>query len=99
MPQVIYDRSSVYYRTQQTSTYLGYWVPPAVVPTDTDVLIEITPRYESRPDLLSFDLYGTPRLWWIFSMINPDLLRDPINDMKAGLQIYVPTKTTVIGYL
>lgn len=99
MPQVIYDRSSIYSRTPQTTSYLGYWVPPAVGPADTDVLIELTSRYEGRPDLLSFDLYGTPRLWWVFAMINPDLIRDPLSDMRSGLQIYVPTKTAVIGYL
>jgi len=95
----IYNRSSVYYLTPQTSSYLGYWVPPPVAPANTDVLIELTARYENRPDLLSFDLYGTPRLWWTFAMVNPDLLRDPINDMRAGLQIYVPSKVSLSGYL
>jgi hypothetical protein len=99
MAVVNYDRSSVYYRTPQSTTYLGYWIPPTVGPASTDVLIELTPRYEGRPDLLSFDLYGTPRLWWTFSLVNPDLLKDPLGDMKAGLQIYVPTKTSVLGYL
>lgn len=95
----IYNRSSPYYFTPQTSSYLDYWIPPPVAATNTDVLIELTARYENRPDLLSFDLYGTPRLWWTFAMVNPDLLRDPINDMRAGLQIYVPSKVSLSGYL
>jgi hypothetical protein len=99
MPEVIYSKSSPYYQTPQTSTYLEAWQPPPVAPSQTDVLVEITSRYARRPDLLSFDLYGTPNLWWTFAMVNPDAIRDPINDMVAGLQIYVPSRTTLSGYL
>lgn len=99
MAQVTYARSSVYYQTPQTTGYLGYWAPPSLAPDPNDVLIQLTSRYERRPDLLSFDLYGTPNLWWTFAMVNPDTLRDPINDMVTGLQIYVPSKTSLSGYL
>ena len=95
----VYQRTSPYYYTPQTSTYLGYWSPPLIAPDLTDTLIQLSSRYQNRPDLLSYDLYGTPRLWWIFSMRNPDKIRDPIWDMVNGLQIYVPSNTTAQGYL
>lgn len=94
-----YQRTSPYYYTPQTSRYLGYWKPPSVMSDPSDILIQITSRYQNRPDLLSYDLYGTPRLWWIFAMRNPDQIRDPIWDMTGGLQIYVPSGTVAQGYL
>lgn len=99
MTKVTYQPSSPYYGTPQTSTYLGIWVPPSVGPSITDVLIEVDHKYTNRPDLLSYDLYGTSRLWWVFSMVNPDQFSDPIYDLVAGMQIYVPSSTTVQGYI
>ena len=96
---VKYSSTSPYYYTPQTSSYLSYWVPPSIGPSITDQQITLTSRYNNRPDLLSFDLYGTNRLYWIFSMVNPDLIKDPINDMVAGLTIYVPTTSSVQSYI
>jgi hypothetical protein len=99
MTSATYQRTSPYYHTPQSSNYLGVWVPPAVGRSPTDSLITLGGRYIHRPDLLSYDLYGTPRLWWIFSMVNPDSIRDPIYDMVDGLTIYVPSNTSVQGLL
>ena len=96
---VTYQRTSPYYNTPQTGTYLGYWNPPSVMTDPSDTLIQLTSRYQNRPDLLSYDLYGTPRLWWIFAMRNPDQIKDPIWDMTSDLQIYVPSNTVAQGYL
>ena len=99
MSIVTYQHNSPYYNTPQTTSYLGYWVPPAVSRSATDTLIEIEPRHNNRPDILSYDLYGTSRLWWIFAMMNPDQLVDPIYDLVSGMQIYVPSNITIQGYL
>jgi len=40
--------------------------------------------------LLAFDLYGTPRLWWVFAQRNPDQIEDPIYDFKPGVTIQLP---------
>lgn len=99
MAQVSYPQNSPYSLTPQNSSYLMYWTPPAVSRSSTDTLITLSPRYTNRPDLLSSDLYGTPRLWWIFAMINPDTIRDPLFDFRPGVQIYVPSNVSVQGYL
>ena len=99
MTTVTYQPSSPYYNTAQNSSYLGYWTPPAISRKVTDVLITLDARYLNRPDLLSYDLYGTPRLWWTFAMLNPDQIRDPIYDMVTGMSIYVASNTTIQGYL
>lgn len=55
----------------------------------------INAMYSERPDLLAFDLYGSTRLWWVFSLRNPDVLKDPIRDFKEGVTIFLPTSENV----
>ena len=54
--------------------------------------IIVESKYEARPDVLANDLYGNPRLWWVFAEFNQDKLIDPILDLKAGMEIIVPEK-------
>ena len=61
------------------------------VPADEDdVVYEIEAQYHQRPDLLAYDMYGNPKLWWIYSQRNMDILKDPIFDFTAGTKIYLP---------
>jgi hypothetical protein len=61
------------------------------VPKDTtDVKFSVTSQYAHRPDLLAYDLYQNVNLWWVFAVRNPDVLQDPVFDMAAGVQIYLP---------
>ena len=60
---------------------------------DESYTIERT--YAYRPDLLAFDLYGTPRLWWVFAQRNPNEIEDPIYDFKPGVTIQLPKKSNV----
>ena len=66
-------------------------------PDDTLYTIEI--QHNLRPDLLAYKLYGTVKLWWVFSARNPSQLKDPIFDFTTGNQIYIPTKKTLQGAL
>ena len=53
------------------------------VPEDSDdVKYEIQPQYHQRPDLLAYDMYGSPKLWWVFAQRNMNELKDPIYDPK-----------------
>lgn len=82
--------TSQYALTPITDFYLDIWVPRNVPSSDFDNIYIIQPAYNQRPDLLSQQLYGTPRLWWVFAVRNPDLIIDPINDFISGLQIFIP---------
>ena len=55
-----------------------------------DNLYSIEPQYHQRPDLLAHDMYKDRKLWWIFAQRNMDTMEDPIYDLKAGTQIYLP---------
>jgi hypothetical protein len=60
-----------------------------------DILFEVTATYENRPDLLSYDLYGDARLWWVFAMRNKRILKDPVYDLRAGTKVYLPKLSTI----
>lgn len=82
--------TSQYLLTPIKNWYLDIWVPRIIPATDYDKLIPIPPEFNQRPDLLSQQEYGTPKLWWVFCMRNPDLMEDPIEDFVSGLEIFVP---------
>lgn len=91
MSQVDYKNSSPYAKTQQTSWFLSNLTHRDIPRDGTDKIKILETRYEHRPDLLSYDLYGTPNYWWVFMIVNPDKIKDPIYDFKTGLVIFTPT--------
>lgn len=58
-------------------------------PFDEDYTIE--QKYDKRPDLYSYDKYGTSKFWWVFLKRNMNSMTDPINDFTAGKKIKVPS--------
>jgi hypothetical protein len=64
-----------------------------------DLLMKINSVYEYRPDLLAYDLYETPSLWWVFYHRNPNTLTAPPLDFKVGVEIYLPKITTLRAVL
>ena len=85
-----YQNTSPWYITEQNSLYLDILkIRPVPADTrDTNYIIET--KYKNRPDLLSYDLYGTPKLWWVFAQRNPDVIEDPIYDFTIGKTIQLP---------
>ena len=90
----VYKNNSPYRDTGQNSMYLELLNIRAVPASASDVLYTIEAHYNNRPDLLAFDLYEDPKLWWVFAMVNQDDLNDPIFDFEAGKTIQVPTRFT-----
>jgi hypothetical protein len=95
MTTVTYRRSSPYYRTPQNTTYLDFWVPPLLTRSPDDLVVTLQQRHLNRPDLLSHELYGNPRAWWVFSILNPDQIVDPIYDFLPGKTIYAPSQVSI----
>ena len=86
-----YDINSPYYKTPVNEDfYLDVLRIRPIPSTDDDILYTIMSQYAYRPDLLAYDLYGDKNLWWVFAQRNMDLLKDPVNDFKPGLKIYLP---------
>lgn len=82
--------TSQYKLTPIKNWYLDRLVERKVPKSDFDKLLIIPPEFDQRPDLLSNAEYGTPALWWVFCVRNPDLIIDPIEDFVAGLEIFIP---------
>jgi hypothetical protein len=99
MTKVTYDKNSPYYQTQQITNYVGYldyWNGQYILPQPTDSIYKIPFIYNHRPDLLSYELYGTSQLWWVFALRNPNQLIDPVWDFVSGLTIYIPAQQTLL---
>jgi hypothetical protein len=90
-----YDKTSPYALTGVLGGYLDVLNFRDIPYQADDLLFEITPTYQTRPDLLAYDLYGDSRLWWVFSVRNKSLIKDPVFDMQAGKKIYLPKLSTL----
>lgn len=94
-----YANKSPWYTTTQSPGYLSYLNVRSVSAEPDDIYYTIEPMYHQRPDLLAYDLYGTPKLWWVFTQRNMDVLEDPVFDFQVGTNIYIPKKTSLMKVL
>ena len=93
---ISYSKASPWSETRlENGNYLGLLSIRSIPAEKDDYLYKIESQYNYRPDLLSFDLYGTPKLWWVFAQRNMDVIKDPVFDMVAGTEIYIPKGTAL----
>jgi alpha-L-fucosidase len=95
MAKVQYKNSSPYFQTTTYGNFLDVMSNRSITKAVDDALYKIDKVYEYRPDMLAFDLYEDSSLWWVFAQRNPNTLKDPLFDFRAGVQIYIPKKTTL----
>lgn len=94
-----YNNTSPWFTTPKNKNYLDIMTIRPVSAEIDDFLYTIEPQYTYRPDLLAYDLYGTPNLWWVFIQRNLDVLQDPIFDFIPGKQIYLPKNSSLSSVL
>lgn len=94
-----YSDSSPWSITPITQNYLDIFSIRTVSAESDDFLYTIQPQYNLRPDLLAYDLYGDPALWWVFTQRNMDIIQDPIFDFTAGTKIYIPKNSSLTEML
>ena len=90
-----YSATSPYFITTERAEYLDVLSPRTITAEGDDHSYTIERTYAYRPDLLAYDLYGSPRLWWVFAQRNPNELEDPIYDFKPGVTIQLPKSTNI----
>ena len=90
-----YSATSPYFTTSESSEHLNILSPREITTELDDQSYTIERTYAYRPDLLAYDLYGTPRLWWVFAQRNPDEIEDPIYDFKPGVTIQLPKPANI----
>lgn len=84
-----------YFKTDVKDYYLDIINMPILTKSKSDKEYTLEKKYEFNPALLSFDLYGTTTYWWVFIKRNMDQLEDPIFDFKAGIKLYIPSKSSI----
>ena len=94
-----YSNTSPYFGTEMRSTYLDVLNLRTLTAEDDDQSYTVERTYAYRPDLLAYDLYGSPRLWWVFAQRNPDQIEDPIYDFKPGVTVQLPKKENLLADL
>lgn len=94
-----YSKFSPYYDTGTFGTFLDILNYRPIPKNSLDIEYTIDNVYQYRPDLLASDLYGQSALWWVFSVRNPDVIKDPIFDFYSGQKIYIPSKNTLVEAL
>ena len=90
-----YKPSSPYFETQYNENYLDIMTNRPIPKQADDQYIELNQAYQYRPDLLALDLYEDSALWWVFAQRNPNVIKDPIWDFRAGIKIFLPKITTL----
>ena len=96
-----YGSTSPYYETGYSQFFLDVMVNRPIPKEDDDLTFTINQTYQYRPDLLSYDLYQTPTLWWVFYQRNPNTLQAPPLDFTVGKTIFLPkisTLKTALGF-
>lgn len=94
-----YPQSSPWASTSQNNLYLELLDIRPVPAEDDDIFYTIENQYKHRPDLLAYDLYGNPKLWWVFVQRNMSVIKDPIYDFEPGTKIYLPKKSNLSRFL
>lgn len=94
-----YTKSSPYNNTRQNKLYLELLSIRPVPAEKDDFKYVIENQYRHRPDLLAYDLYGNPKLWWVFVQRNMSVIKDPIYDFEPGTTIYLPKRSNLEKFL
>lgn len=84
-----------YKKTPVVDNVLQHYNPPRIKESKDDEYWTIEPKYHQRPDKLAHELYGNEAYYYVFLLVNKDLMEDPIFDFTEGLTIRVPNKTNV----
>jgi hypothetical protein len=94
-----YTKSSPWLNTPTNNLYLELLEIRSVPAEADDFRYTIESHYKHRPDLLAYDLYGNPKLWWVFVQRNMSVIKDPIYDFEPGVTIYLPKKSNLQKFL
>lgn len=72
---------------------LGWWERIDIPKRDDDITYIVPVEYVIRPDLIAYDVYGSPDLLWLVLQFNNIL--DPTTELYAGKELRLPTPSRV----
>lgn len=85
----------------------GLWNQPPWLkekPDDSDMVSYVVPsNHDGRPDLISYEFYGTPLLSWVIIAFNARFFHSDARDVlgwpKTGTLLKMPTRSLVYPYV
>lgn len=81
--------------TERFQQRLGWWERDTSLRfADDDVIVNISPKYDRRPDLFASDYFGSSLLQWVVLQFNN--IVDINEEFLAGKQIRVPNQQRVL---
>lgn len=88
------DPNSRYVQGGLTDVYpnrLGWWERSAPVFATDDIMITLQAKYNTRPDLLAYDLYGKAVLAWVVLWYNT--IVDINTEFVTGASLRCPSRS------
>lgn len=86
------SKLSPYAKTPRSEFFMLYYEHRKIDPDPTDKFVILEAKHTHRPDILSYEIYGDTRLWWVFMNRNLDKIVDPIYSFVPGLLLFYPTR-------
>lgn len=74
---------------------LGWWEAFTISPAADDISLTLDSKYNTRPDLLAYDMYGKSILMWIVLQYNN--IVDINEEFITGATITIPSKSRVFS--
>jgi hypothetical protein len=74
---------------------IRWWERRIYKKSPTDIKYTIPRRYQHRPDLLAYDLYGKASMQWFILQYNTII--DIMDEFVEGAEIYLPTTARLYG--
>ena len=99
----LYYRNSWYLRNvdlnqDSDGNYVPMLLEVGEIPrSQNDLYVQVTSGYEYRLDLISFEIYGTTKLWWAIALANNRY--DLFNYPQSGDTVRVPAIQTIQQYI
>ena len=64
-----YSKNSFLREARSKSFYTGlnYDNLPKIQPSINDTTMVLSEKYNMRPDLLAYEMYGNVEVWWVFA--------------------------------
>lgn len=80
--------------TEEFQKRLGIWDRKTIPYRDDDITHVVSNEEAGRPDLISYNVYGTPDLMWLVLQFNNIL--DPTLELDVDTELRLPTPERVL---
>jgi len=79
--------------TEVSPGFVEWWEKGFLANDDTDLIYILEKKFEGRPDLLAYQFYDDPYLWWVICQYN--VILDFNTEFVEGRVLRIPTKDRI----